>query len=181
MQPSSQGETVASIRRVQLSNRVQRSTVDLSSYPDLVVIYLGMQVRQLRGVATLLGFGPKISAAINPKPDGLLLHESVFYSLFPLHAGMRQYWRDFSSLENWARSLPHQQWWKEFLNDTKGVGFWHETYFMRGGMEAIYDEVKLPLGFTAFAPAQSAKGPMFNARKRLGISGEPTIAAPLEE
>jgi len=164
-----------------VSSRVQRTTVDLSGYPDLVVIYLGMQVRQLRGLATLFSFGPRIRAAIEPKPDGLLLHESVFYSLFPLHAGMRQYWRDFSSLENWARSLPHQQWWKEFLADNKGAGFWHETYFMRGGMEAIYDEVKLPLGFTAFAPTQSAKGPMFNARKRLGISGEPTIAAPVQE
>jgi hypothetical protein len=164
-----------------VSSRLQRTTVDLSSYPDLVVIYLGMQVRKLRGVATLISFGPRISAAIDPKPDGLLLHEPVFYSLFPLHAGMRQYWRDFSSLENWARSLPHQRWWKEFLADNKGVGFWHETYFMRGGMEAIYDEVKLPLGFSAFAPTQSAKGPMFNARKRLGISGEPSIAAPMEE
>jgi len=27
---------------------------------------------------------------------------------------MRQYWRDFDVLENWARSEPHTQWWQEF-------------------------------------------------------------------
>jgi hypothetical protein len=164
-----------------MPNRVERTTVNLSAFPDLVVIYLGMQVRRLSGLKTLMRFGPRISATVHAKPDGLLLHESVFYSFFPLHVGMRQYWRDFSSLENWSRSLPHQQWWKDFLGDTKGVGFWHEAYFMRGGMEAIYDEVKLPLGFTAFATTQAAKGPMFNARKRLGLPGEPAIAAPVEE
>jgi hypothetical protein len=164
-----------------VSSRVQRTTVDLSGYPDLVVIYLGMQVRRLAGLPTLVSFGPKISSAVNSKPDGLLLHENIIYSFFPLHLGMRQYWRDFSSLENWARALPHQQWWKDFLADNKGAGFWHETYFMRGGMEAIYDEVKLPFGLTAFAPTQAAKGPMFNARKRLGLPGEPSIPAPFEE
>jgi len=83
-----------------MSAKVQRSTVDLSSFPDLVVIYLGMRVRTLAGVKTVFRFGPKIKAAVDAKPEGLLLHENVFYSLFPLHAGMRQYWRDFASLEN---------------------------------------------------------------------------------
>ena len=88
--------------------RIQRTTVNLSDFPDLVVIYLGMQVRTLAGLKTLISFGPKINAAVAAKPDGLLLHENVFYSFFPLNAGMRQYWRDFQSLENWSRSLPHQ-------------------------------------------------------------------------
>ena len=164
-----------------MSAKVQRSTVDLSSYPDLVVIYLGMRVRTLAGLKTVFSFGPKIKAAVDAKPEGLLLHENVFYSLFPLHAGMRQYWRDFASLENWSRSLPHQLWWKNFLQNSGGVGFWHETYFARGGMEAIYDDLSHPIGFAAFAPAHPAQGPMFNARKRLGLSGEPTIPAPVEE
>jgi hypothetical protein len=41
-----------------------RRTVDLSQYPDLVVIYLGMRVNVLRGVKTLFGFGPKISGVV---------------------------------------------------------------------------------------------------------------------
>lgn len=36
---------------------VQRQTVDLSAYKDLVVIYLGMRVRRPRGMLRLLGLG----------------------------------------------------------------------------------------------------------------------------
>ena len=35
-----------------------RRTVDLSAFPDLVVIYLGMRVNKARGLTTLLRFGP---------------------------------------------------------------------------------------------------------------------------
>jgi hypothetical protein len=101
-------------------------------YPDLVVIYLGMRVNSPRGVTTLISLGPKIRKSVEARPDGLLLHENLLFSLIPPHAGMRQYWRDFDSLERWARSLPHQQWWQQFLRDRGGTGFWHETYF-RGG------------------------------------------------
>jgi hypothetical protein len=62
-----------------------RQTVDLSAYPDLVVVYLGMTVNVLTGVKTLFGFGPKIEGSVAARPDGLLLHENIFYSLFPLH------------------------------------------------------------------------------------------------
>src|SRR5215469_6621513 len=96
---------------------VNRATVDLAPYPNLVVIYLGMRVNSLRGLKTLMSFGPRISEAVAAKPDGLLLHENFIFSLFPPHAGMRQYWRDFESLETWARSLPHQQWWQNFVRD----------------------------------------------------------------
>lgn len=51
---------------------------------------------------------------------------------------MRQYWRDFESLETWSRSEPHRVWWGKFLEDTGGTGFWHETYLRRGGFEAVY-------------------------------------------
>ena len=164
-----------------MAARTQRTTVNLSNFPDLVVIYLGMRVRNLRGLKTVFSFGPRISAAVSAKPDGLLLHESVFFSVYPLHVGMRQYWRDFQALESWSRSLPHQEWWKEFLRDSGGVGFWHETYFIRGGMEAIYDDLNGPVGLSAFAPTQPAQGPMFNARKRLGLPGDPAIPAPVPE
>jgi len=95
--------------------KVNRQTVDLSGYPDLVVIYLGMRVNTFTGIKTLFGFGPKISKSVAAKPDGLLLHEPIIYSIFPMHAGMRQYWRDFESLERWSRSEPHMLWWKQFL------------------------------------------------------------------
>jgi Domain of unknown function (DUF4188) len=164
-----------------VTDKVNRISVDLSDYSDLVVIYLGMKVRALRGFWTVMNFGPRISRAVAAKPDGLLLHEPVYYSLFPLHVGMRQYWRDFESLETWARSLPHQEWWQTFLRNSGGTGFWHETYFMRGGMEAIYDDLGASLGFLQFAPAKPAKGPMFSARRRLRLEGESGLKPPIAE
>jgi hypothetical protein len=129
-----------------MPTKVDRRTVDLSQFPELVVIYLGMRVNRLTGLKTLFGFGPKIAASAAARPDGLLLHENIMYSLFPAHVGMRQYWRDMDSLLTWSRSEPHREWWKNFLRDSGGTGFWHETYLMRGGIEAIYDDMPQPIG-----------------------------------
>ncbi len=70
---------------------------------------------------------------------------------------MRQYWRDLDALERWTRDLPHKQWWQDFLRDSAGTGFWHETYFMRGGMEAIYDDIRKPFGMMSFSPLDQAR------------------------
>src|SRR5437773_12107088 len=161
---------------------VDRKTVDLSAYPDLVVIYLGMRVRTLAGIKRLLGLGPQIEKAGAGRPDGLLHYENnIIFSLFPLHLGMRWYWRDFASMERWARSEPHRLWWQEFLRSSGGTGFWHETYFMRGGMEAIYDDMPKAIGFGAFAPLYQSRGPMFSARTRLKAQGAETKSTPITE
>jgi len=155
-----------------MPTKVERRTVDLSQFPELVVIYLGMRVNRLTGLKTLLGFGPKISASVAAQPDGLLLHENLVYSLFPAHVGMRQYWRDMDSLLAWSRSQPHREWWKKFLRDSGGTGFWHETYLRRGGMEAIYDDMPQPIGMMKFAPLVTARGAMFGAAHRAGKAGD---------
>ena len=161
-----------------MPSRVERRTIDLSAYPDLVVIYLGMRVNRLTGLKTLIGFGPQIADSVAAHPDGLLLHENFMFSIFPMHAGMRQYWRDMESLLAWSRSDPHRQWWKNFLRDSGGTGFWHETYLMRGGMEAIYDDVTKPIGFMKFAPLIPARGAMFGAAHRAAreVKGEPVVS-----
>lgn len=151
-----------------------RRTVDLGAYPDLVVIVLGMRVHALVGLKTLLGFGPRIARSVADQPDGLLLHENFVFSLFPPHVGMRQYWRDFTALEAWARSEPHRLWWRDFLRDSGGTGFWHESYLMRGGMEAVYVDMREDVGFLRFAPQRQARGAMFSAR---GRSRQPGAAA----
>ncbi|MGC2209016.1 MAG: hypothetical protein WA532_02795 [Candidatus Korobacteraceae bacterium] len=61
-----------------MRTRVERRTVDLPSYPDLVVIYLGMRVNRITGIKTLLGFGPKISNSAAAQPDGLLRYDILF-------------------------------------------------------------------------------------------------------
>jgi hypothetical protein len=152
------------------ATKVNRQTVDLSAYPDLVAIYLGMRAKSLRGIPTLLSLGRQIARAATAKPDGLLLHENFIMSLLPPHVGMRQYWRDLDALETWSRSLPHQDWWTRFLRDPRGTAFWHETYCRSGGFEAIYDDLDRPFGMMRFAPLVPAHGRMFSARSRLGDS-----------
>ena len=151
---------------------VNRQTIDLSGYPELVVIYLGMRVNALTGLKTVFGFGPKIANSVASKPEGLLLHENLLWGLFPPHVGMRQYWRDFESLEAWSRSEPHRTWWTTFLRNSGGTGFWHETYSRRGVFEAIYDGLPGPVGMMKFAPVKEARGPMFSARARAGMKGD---------
>src|SRR5437762_208674 len=104
-----------------MGTRTGRETVDLSGYPDLVVIYLGMRVNTQRGLGTLLKTGPRIRRAVAARPDGLPRHEQIVYSLFPPHVAMRQYWRDFDALERWARADPHRGWWSELLADPGGT------------------------------------------------------------
>jgi len=145
-----------------------RTTADLSSCPGLAVIYPGMRVNAPRGVRTLISFGPKIRQSVQARPDGLLLHENLLFSLFPPHASMRQYWRDFDCLERWARSLPHRQWWQQFLKDRGGTGFWHETYFRGGQVEPVYIDMPVT-GLARFAPVTPARGSLFSAHRRLGM------------
>ena len=159
-----------------MKSPVNRQAPDLSGFPDLVVIFLGMKVRAFPGIKTLLGLGPQIEKAGKGRPEGLLHYENnIIFSLYPMHVGMRWYWRDFESMERWARSEPHRAWWTDFLRNSGGTAFWHETYFMRGGMEGIYDDLKAPLGFGAFAPMATARGGMFSARRRAGLAGETPV------
>jgi hypothetical protein len=41
-----------------VADRPKRTTVDLSSYPDLVVIYLGIRAEEPRGEETVERLGP---------------------------------------------------------------------------------------------------------------------------
>jgi hypothetical protein len=150
--------------------KTQRQSVDLSAWPDLVVVYLGFRVTRWRGVSTLLGLGPQIADVAHAKPDGLLAHEQILYG--PTHIGMRQYWRDLDSLERFTKSEPHKTWWRDFLKDNGGAGFWHETYRKAGGMEAIYLDMPAPTGFGLFAPGRDPAGPFMTARGRLAAAGE---------
>jgi hypothetical protein len=156
-----------------MKTTVERRTVDLSAYSNLVVIYLGMRVNVFAGIKTLVGLGPQIQKAGDAKPDGLLHAENnIIFSFFPLHVGMRWYWKDFDSMEKWARTDVHRKWWQDFIKNSGGTGFWHETYFMQGGMEAVYDDMTPPnTGFLNFAPIIPAKGGMFSSRGRNKLSG----------
>lgn len=153
------------------TDTVRRRVPDFSDYPGLIVIMLGMQVRTSYGVKTLLGFAKPIDMAGAGRPDGLLHFDNrIIFNLYPMHIGMRWYWRDMDSLETWAQSEPHRIWWRDFQRDSRGTGFWHETYHMRGGMEAVYVDMHRPVGFSGFMPMVPAHGTMAS-RYRAYASG----------
>jgi len=52
---------------------------------------------------------------------------------------------------------------------------------MRGGMEAVYDNMVRDTGFLRFAPAVPARGAMFTARERAGRPGTARADVPLRE
>lgn len=52
---------------------------------------------------------------------------------------------------------------------------------MRGGFEAVYDDIPQPLGLSAFAPVVPARGPMFSARERLLHQAFTDMPPPLSE
>ena len=156
-----------------MATSTPKHTVDLSEFPNLVVIYLGMRVNALRGLKTVIGLGPQIQAAADAKPEGLLhCEQNIIYSVFPFVIGMRWYWKDFESMEAWTRTPPHREWWTKFIKDSGGTGFWHETYCMDGGIEAIYaDLTSTDLGMLAFAPRVPIRSRTYSSRRRLGRAG----------
>ena len=148
-------------------SRPKRQSVDLSGFPDLVVVYLGYRANSLRGLRSLLHIGMGLRAIQKDPPDGLLLHENMLFGL--THPGFRQYWRDLPSLEAFTRAPRHAAWWRNFGRDPAGGGIWHETYQLRGGMEGIY--LNLPAtGFGRFAPGRAPEGAAFSARGRLRLT-----------
>src|SRR2546430_8890189 len=94
-----------------------------------------MRVNEPRGLTTLISFGPRIRQSVQAQPDGLLLHENLLFSLFPPQAGMRQYWRDFDSLERLARALPHPRGGEAVLRARGGPRLLHPNP-LPGGAEA---------------------------------------------
>lgn len=139
-----------------------RRSVDLSQYPDLVMIMLGFRLRGWRGLRAMRRIGPGMAKIMRDRPDGLLAHEGMKFSL--LHFGFRQYWRDLDTLERFTRSEPHAGWWRSVRELSADAGFWHETYHARGGLQL-------------FAPERQPVGPFMSARARIqGGAAEPRAA-----
>ncbi|WBO22335.1 monooxygenase family protein [Sphingomonas abietis] len=151
----------------------KRQSVDLSNYPDLVMIMLGLRLKSWRGFSALRQIGPGLNAVMRSYPEGLLLHEGLRFSL--THIGFRQYWRDLEALERFTRSEPHAEWWRKMRELSAHAGFWHETYHARGGVEAVYVGMPEPVGLLRFAPERPPVGSLMSARSR--IQGGASAAA----
>lgn len=158
---------------------IDRQSVDLSAYPDLVMIMLGFRVRSWRGFLALRRIGPELGKIARDRPDGLLAHENMLFSLS--HFGFRQYWRNIDALERFTRSEPHADWWRRVREISAGAGFWHETYHARGGVEALYVAMPSPTGLQQFAPQRAPIGPFMSARSRIQGGGVASMSTNLGE
>lgn len=91
-----------------------------------------------------------------------------------------QYWRDFDSLNRFARdaSLPHVGPWREFnrlVRDSGDVGVWHETYLVSAGRyEAIYTNMPA-FGLAAVSSSVPVAKRGQSAAGRLGQADEPLV------
>jgi len=85
--------------------RVDRATVDLGGYPDLVVVYSGDAGRRPRGMLRLLGSGRNFIARIG-SAGGVAFACGVFV-VIPRIGGLAVL-AGLDSLERWTRSAPHR-------------------------------------------------------------------------
>jgi hypothetical protein len=119
-----------------------RFTADIDG--DFVVFLIGMRlnhplrIRKWWPVAVAM---PRMLKELSRHPElGCL----GFQQWFGRTTILVQYWRDFESLDRFARdrTLPHLEPWRQFNRAVRAsgdVGIWHETLKVRAGeYEAVY-------------------------------------------
>jgi hypothetical protein len=70
-----------------MKGKVERRTVDLSVYPDLVVTYLSMRVNTPTGPKTLLGFGPKLPSLLKHSPTACCYTKALYFGFRDVRPG----------------------------------------------------------------------------------------------
>jgi len=158
-----------------------RYTADIEG--DFVVFLIGMRfnhplrVRKWLPVATAM---PKMLTVLSRHPElGCL----GFQRWFGRTTILVQYWRDFDSLDRFARDkdLPHLEPWRQFnraVRDSGEVGIWHETFRVRAGeYEAVYGNMPV-FGLAAAGThvAAARKGNTAAARIGASTTDEPAVA-----
>ena len=146
----------------------------------LVVFVIGMRINAFHKVGKWLpvarAMGPMI-AELAANPD------SGFLGAEPMLKSMRtvcliQYWRDFDSLEAYARDREQKHWpaWTAFnkaVGSDGTVGIFHETYCVpAGSYETVYANME-PFGLARFTGRRAASGNRAEARSRMnaGVKG----------
>ncbi len=111
---------------------------------DFVVFMIGMRINnplKVRAWWPVASAMPRMLKALDEHPELGCLGQQSWFGRTTL---LLQYWRDFESLDRFARdqTLPHLEAWRQFnraVRDSGDVGIWHETYQVRTGeYEAVY-------------------------------------------
>src|SRR5215475_9909145 len=139
---------------------------------DFVVFLIGMRfnkpwkVNRWWPVATAM---PRMLRVLDQHPDLGCLGYQQWFGRTTL---MVQYWRDFGSLDRFARDkdLPHLEPWRQFnraIRASGDVGIWHETYQVRAGeYECIYSGMP-PTGLGRVGKLVPVSGHQESARGRI--------------
>ena len=160
--------------------RPGRFTADIDG--DFVVFLIGMRFNRPLLVRTwwpVFSAMPKMLRVLARHPELGCLGSQSWFGRTTL---LVQYWRDFDSLDRFARDndLPHLEPWRRFnraIRDSGEVGIWHETFQVRAGeYEAVY--ANMPVFGLAAASAHvpvARKGQA--AAARIGAAGadEPVL------
>ena len=119
-----------------------RYTADIDG--DFVVFLIGMRLNhplRIRKWWPVAAAMPRMLKLLSQHPElGCL----GFQQWFGRTTILVQYWRDFDSLDRFAkdRDLPHLEPWRRFNRAVRAsgdVGIWHETFRVRAGeYEAVY-------------------------------------------
>lgn len=144
----------------------------------LVVFIIGMRINKLHRIGKWL----PVVKAMRPMIAELQANpESGFLGVQTALADLRtplliQYWRDFDSLERYARDREQNHWpaWTAFskaVGNDGTVGIYHETYCVQGGAyETIYSNMP-PFGLGKVNGTVPATGSRNEARDRMRKTG----------
>lgn len=139
---------------------------------DFVVFLIGARLNRLRAANRMRRIGGQMTQmqkALAQHPELGCLHTQNWFGRTTIAV---QYWRDFESLERFARDRdqPHLEPWREFnrlVRDSADIGIWHETYLVSAAAhEAMY--VNMPTFGLAAAGSVGPLGTGSTAGRRLG-------------
>ncbi|AXU19324.1 DUF4188 domain-containing protein [Novosphingobium sp. THN1] len=146
---------------------------------SLVVFVIGMRINHFHKVGKWLpvarAMGPMIRELAGNPQSGYLGVETMLRG--PRTVVMMQYWRDFDSLEAYARDRDQKHWpaWTAFnkaVGSNGTVGIFHETYAVAAGAyETIYGNMP-PFGLGKVAGLIPATGKRNEARSRMKAATE---------
>jgi len=151
-----------------------RKTADFSG--PVTVFIIGMRINSFLKIGkwwpVFKSMGPMIEELARNKDSGFLGTEYALCS--PRQIMLLQYWKDFDSLERYARSKDEKHWpaWVAFnrnIGSDGTVGIFHETYVVQGGAyETVYGNIP-SFGLGKVAGLVDATGSRNEARDRMRV------------
>ncbi|MCW1384710.1 DUF4188 domain-containing protein [Novosphingobium sp. KCTC 2891] len=140
----------------------------------LVVFLIGMRINRLlrpgKWLPVVRAMGPMLTELSQDRDSGFLGYQMALAG--PRTIMLTQYWRDFDSLETYARARDRRHWpaWTAFnkaVGNDGTVGIFHETYAVAAGAhETIYGNMP-PFGLGKVAGLIPATGSRAEARSRM--------------